>query len=91
MILEDTSERRMCVDNTTNNNMYYYSSIPLGCYVVRGDNVVLLGKLTAEQNDDSTEVSLEELEEIIMRQQSKQNEELMTSTKNWDFDRDLEA
>jgi hypothetical protein len=91
MILEDTSERRMCVDNTNNNNMYYYSSIPLGCYVVRGDNVVLLGKLTAEQNDDSTEVSLEELEEIIMRQQSKQNEELMTSTKNWDFDRDLEA
>ena len=78
MILEDTSERRMC----TVDGKIYYASVPLGLYVVRGDSMVLMGEI-----DDTCgvakEVSLEELEERI--EQAKK-EEL-----EWDFDTDLVA
>ena len=77
MILEDSSERRMCcVDGVS-----YYSDVPLGLYVVRGDSIVLMGELM--QDDSRTKrVTLEELEE-----HKKTAEEAL----EWDFDTDLVA
>lgn len=81
MVLEDTSERRMCTTGEQN----YHASIPLGLYVVRGDSMVLLGTLGDDSNNNSKEVSLEELEELS-RKSAPLSEPL-----EWDFDTDLVA
>jgi hypothetical protein len=64
---------------------YYYADIPLGLYIVRGENIVLLGRTTVNKSGGSA-VSLQELEDLVA---SKQCE--MISTADWDVDADLIA
>ena len=78
MILEDTSERRMC----NMDGISYYADVPLGLYVVRGDSMVLLGQV-GEEGQNCKEVTIEELEE---RMKTCDTGEL-----EWDFDTDLVA
>lgn len=78
MILEDTSERRMCnVDGTC-----YYADVPLGLYVVRGDSMVLLGQV-GEEGQSRKKVTVEELEERMKA--------CDCGALEWDFDTDLVA
>ncbi|TRY62610.1 hypothetical protein TCAL_08214 [Tigriopus californicus] len=53
-----------------------YGDIPRGVFVVRGENVVLLGEIDAEQEAQSPlkEVSLEEILEAQSRQQADKDE-----------------
>lgn len=83
MILDDTSERRMCcVDGQD-----YHADTPLGLYVVRGDSMVLMGEINEEGTaGTSKEISVEELEERLEAQAEKE-ERLVES--EWDFDTDL--
>lgn len=73
----------------------YQTDIELGLFVVRGDNVVLLGEVDddEEQNDDQMQfVTLEEFEQLegaeaTRKEESGDGEEAI----NWDFDMDLVA
>lgn len=59
----------------------FFSDVPLGVYVVRGDSMVLLGQVAPD--DGMKQVEPEELEEMIKK---SGKEEL-----SWDFDADLLA
>jgi len=76
MILQDAFERRIVVSK----GVAYYSDIPLGLYVVRGDSMVLTGLLNETQNV-MKEATIAELEEM------KDGEKPLV----WDFDTDLIA
>lgn len=79
MILEDTSERKMC----SVNGQDYHADTPLGLYVVKGDSLVLMGEIDDGISMTSKEVSIEELEE---RREQAEQEQLDLE---WDFDQDL--
>lgn len=73
LIVEDTIERVLFKDK--------YCDIPLGVFIVRGDNIVLLGELDAEKenNQNLKKVSPEELTELVAG--SQQSDKL-----KWDFE-----
>jgi U6 snRNA-associated Sm-like protein LSm1 len=59
LVIEDTSERLLMTG--------IYCDVPLGLYIVRGDNIVLLGELDAEKEEHEMplrRVDPEDLEEI---------------------------
>ena len=81
LVLEEAYERQICVDSETGSASYH--DIPLGIYVVRGDTVVLMGRVMEdEQQPRMKPVGLEELNQL----QESSNEPL-----EWDFDTDLIA
>jgi len=108
MVLQEASERRILVvqkENSDGNNseanneslstICYQTDIQLGLFIVRGDNVVLLGEVDddEEQNDGQIRfVSLEEFEQIE-EEEGKRKEESGGGDEdiNWDFDMDLVA
>lgn len=79
MVMEDTCERRMCFKD----QICYYSDVPLGLFVVRGDSMVLLGQVGEFCPQQLREVELGELVEMIS--------ESGTGALNWDVDADLQA
>lgn len=93
MILQNTLQRQyITVEFTT-----YYSDIPLGIYIVRGDSVVLMGQVSSQPNSMMKEVSREEF--LLLKEKSEERDsgEEEPATKNaagetqWDFDHDLVA
>jgi hypothetical protein len=78
--LEGALERRIVVDSAT--GVASYNDIPLGIYVVRGDTVVLMGRMVDGESQQMKEVPGEELE--VLAQTSEKPLE-------WDFDTDLIA
>mmetsp|Transcript_30494 Transcript_30494/g.57133 ORF Transcript_30494/g.57133 Transcript_30494/m.57133 type:complete len:219 (-) Transcript_30494:617-1273(-) len=78
MVLDEASERRI---HRSKAGVTYFADIPLGLYMVRGDSVVLLGQIGAD--DGMEQVELEELEEKIANEKEDELE--------WDFDKDLLA
>lgn len=95
MILNEAVERR-CYTSTKEKTTYY-SDIPLGVYVIRGDSMVLLGNIaddTGTNNNNNSsmmypmkELSLDELDEKMAQKQREGEEPPLT----WDFDTDLIA
>ena len=83
MILDETSERKMCIHN----GQHYHANQPLGLYIVRGDSLVLMGEISDGIQTTSKEVTVEELEELCLEQQAGDNEQEL----EWDFDNDLIA
>lgn len=81
MILDETSERKMCVCN----GQHYHANQPLGLYIVRGDSLVLMGEISDAIQTTSKEVTVEELEELACQQDDNEQE------LEWDFDNDLIA
>lgn len=95
MVLEDTSERRIIMSKKL------YADEPLGLYIVKGDNVVLLGEVgdEEEEGDEAAgaaggkggsarlkKVTLEELKEAEKVVDVEAEKKLKTC---WDFDLDL--
>lgn len=83
MVLLDAIERRIVTvkdDNGVARN--FYSDIPLGIYVVRGDSMVLAGEVHDNSAQLMQEVSLEELESLAVK---------ADAPLEWDFDGDLTA
>jgi U6 snRNA-associated Sm-like protein LSm1 len=78
MVLEETSERKV---HRHKDGTIYYSDMPMGVYVVRGDSLVLLGQVGPDEG--MKKVEAEELEEMI---EASKDENLV-----WDFDNDLLA
>jgi hypothetical protein len=51
MVLDNASERRF--HNQSNKNITYFTDVPLGMYIVRGDSVVLLGQVGSEEEEEN--------------------------------------
>jgi hypothetical protein len=79
MVIEATCERRICQAN----NVCYYTDIPLGLYMVRGDTMVLMGQVGKFLAQTMKKVDLSELLILIERHG--------TGELNWDVDMDLQA
>lgn len=108
MVLQGASERRILVvpngknesnssedNNISSATICYQTDIQLGLFIVRGDNVVLLGEVDdyEERNEGPIRVvSLEEFEQL-QEDEAKRKEESGGRDKaiNWDFDMDLVA
>merc|ERR1711879_534757 len=79
VVLENTTER-LFVGNA-------YGDIPLGLFIVRGDNIVLIGDLNTEKEKDQPlrEVSVEEILELYAKEQGKsgpEKEDVIRSIRN---------
>jgi len=79
--LQDAIERRTVMID----DVCYYTDIPLGLYMVRGDSMVLLGQVHDTDTDMMKQVSLAEFEELQTKQSSD------ADTVEWDVDNDLVA
>jgi len=92
MILQDAVERRFYTQRSKDKtSTTFYSDIPLGVYVIRGDSMVILGSVS--DHNVGQQVPLEELEKM-----QKQDTPTVDSTGattggplTWDFDTDLIA
>jgi U6 snRNA-associated Sm-like protein LSm1 len=82
LVLHDAVERRICY--YPSENTLYFTDVPLGLYVVRGDSMVLSGPLLTHPSQHQKEVSLEEYESLC-------KSELAQPPLKWDFDEDLTA
>eukprot|EP00934_Nitzschia_sp_Nitz4_P006980 Nitzschia sp. Nitz4//scaffold19_size178191//113387//114110//NITZ4_001991-RA/size178191-snap-gene-0.163-mRNA-1//-1//CDS//3329540723//6970//frame0 len=80
MMLEDAIERNM---HRSASGETCFADIPLGIYMVRGENIVLLGKVS-ETEPNMKKVTIAELKEMKKRDAASNKEEL-------DFDQDLLA
>ena len=99
MIMKDAVERRFYFAPTTEEGpkMTYFSDIPLGVYVIRGDAVVILGAMADDPRRNAAinlkQVTLEELGELQTANASKKPGEdaVENGPLTWDFDTDLIA
>eukprot|EP00584_Thalassiosira_punctigera_P015672 CAMPEP_0172552900 /NCGR_PEP_ID=MMETSP1067-20121228/47261_1 /TAXON_ID=265564 ORGANISM="Thalassiosira punctigera, Strain Tpunct2005C2" /NCGR_SAMPLE_ID=MMETSP1067 /ASSEMBLY_ACC=CAM_ASM_000444 /LENGTH=245 /DNA_ID=CAMNT_0013340973 /DNA_START=42 /DNA_END=779 /DNA_ORIENTATION=+ len=107
MVLQETSERRILVvpnekngsdaieDNKSPATICYQTDIELGLFIVRGDNVVLLGEVDNEEEHIDEKimfVSLEEFEQLEEEEHKRKEESgECDESINWDFDMDLVA
>lgn len=95
MVLQDAVERR--VYTSTKDKVTYYSDIPLGVYVIRGDSIVLLGNVsddnTNNQSSNNRTFPLKEvpLEELEVKVEEEKKEGTGEEPLKWDFDTDLIA
>ena len=78
MVLEEAFERKV---HKGKDGKIYFSDIPMGVYVVRGDAIVLLGQIAPD--DGMTKMEPAEMEEMIEKEKKDSLE--------WDFDKDLQA
>ena len=78
MVLEEASERKV---HNGKDGSIFYSDVPMGVYIVRGDSIVLLGQISPD--DGMKKVEPAEMEEMV---KNAEKEEL-----EWDFDKDLQA
>ncbi|KAL7534588.1 hypothetical protein ACHAXR_005972 [Thalassiosira sp. AJA248-18] len=106
MVMMDTCERRILVvprekkskdgdDPSAPKTICYQTDIHLGLFIVRGDNVVLLGEVEDDEERNGGQiqfVSLEDFEQLE-DEEAKRKEESGEENKdiNWDFDMDLVA
>lgn len=79
MILDDASERQVY---RSADGEIYYSDIPLGIYIVRGESLVLLGQVSPD--DGMTKLEPKELEE-------RKRKDVADKELSWEFDQDLLA
>jgi len=78
LVLAESTERK--VHGHKDGNVYF-SDVPMGVYIVRGDSIVLLGQVAPA--DGMTKVEPAELDKMI-----KESGEAVLE---WDFDKDLQA
>ncbi|CAB9502461.1 U6 snRNA-associated Sm-like protein LSm1 [Seminavis robusta] len=98
MVLKDAVERRFHTPADNKEGLTFYSDIPLGVYVIRGDSVVILGTIhdMPINNHTMKQVTLEELGEMQAKDNNNNsnnnnNNEESTGPLTWDFDADLIA
>ncbi len=86
MVVEGAVERRFCWSKGV------FADVPMGTYIVRGDNVVLLGEVIQhEPTEGLKQVSEVKLEEAMnaLNDSERENEEKVKAS--WDFDLDLQG
>lgn len=102
MVLQETSERRILVVPKENSDRHssdddktsspaticYQTDIQLGLFIVRGDNVVLLGEVEDADDCHDGSVQFVSLEDFETLQEAAGERALSV---DWDFDMDLVA
>lgn len=78
LVLADSTERKV---HRHKDGTVYFSDVPMGVYIVRGDSIVLLGQVAPD--DGMKKVEPAELEEMTKGSDHAALE--------WDFDKDLQA
>lgn len=110
MVLDEASERRFHSSDSNDNDEHqqpkvtYFTDIPLGLYIVRGDSVVLLGQINPEEEDETIQqgtVIMKKLDEEAFEamvqgddegdEDESADEAAKGSHLEWDFDKDLLA
>ena len=89
LILTDAYERRIVRTKTSGDGAYYYADVPLGMYVVRGDSMVLTGKLPADPASEEIATGMKRVSLVELNALEKQEE--IEAPLEWDFDTDLTA
>lgn len=85
----DTVERRIVRlrdQQGTNALQCFYSDLPLGTFLVRGDSMVLMGAVDDDDDDDASWLS-----PVASAQEFSKLQEKGEATIEWDFDGDLIA
>mmetsp|Transcript_16725 Transcript_16725/g.38359 ORF Transcript_16725/g.38359 Transcript_16725/m.38359 type:complete len:262 (+) Transcript_16725:246-1031(+) len=108
MVLDEASERRFHSNDDENDDdpnkpkITYFTDVPLGMYIVRGDSVVLLGQIGSEGEETTEQGRLimkrldeEEFEAIVEGDEAEEVEDEDADAEGeqleWDFDKDLLA
>jgi hypothetical protein len=104
MVLDNASERRF--HSNDEKKVTYFTDVPLGMYIVRGDSIVLLGQVGSEEEeeaaDNSSIVTMEKLDneafkDLVTASETasgagdEASEAEASKELEWDFDRDLLA
>ena len=98
MVLDGASERTFhSSEKTDEPTVTYYTDVPLGMYIVRGDSIVLLGQIDDYEEESSSnsvvimkKVDNEAFEDLIAQGAEETGDE-EGSQLEWDFDKDLLA
>jgi small nuclear ribonucleoprotein (snRNP)-like protein len=93
MVLSAAVERRICYHPL--DRILYYTDVPLGLYVVRGDSTVLSGPLSPDHDDpmnsnNNNQLSHSKCVSLAEYEMLCQNNKAQPPLK-WDFDEDLTA
>ena len=75
LILEDTHERVLLPGK--------YSDVPVGLYIVRGDTIVLMGEVDADEDVEAANMNLERVDPEVMYETG---EEPLDGKLSWDFE-----
>ncbi|KAF0694263.1 Aste57867_14858 [Aphanomyces stellatus] len=78
IVLEDTCERH--VVGTT------YCDIPLGLYIIRGENIVLMGELDQEKEAADENLTRKSPEEVLTAEMEQMEQGQPTVRDAWNFD-----
>ena len=104
MVLDVASERRFhSSEKTDEPTVTYYTDVPLGMYIVRGDSIVLLGQVGSEDEEEAqvagvSIVTMKKLEndafeELVAAEEGQEEtgDDEASKSLEWDFDKDLLA
>ena len=112
MVLDGASERRFHSSDEKKEGanekcVTYYTDVPLGMYIVRGDSIVLLGQVGSEEEEEASAsgaaqaiVTMKKLDNEAFQQAVESSEEPednadeegeASKSLEWDFDKDLLA
>ncbi|KAG9411949.1 SM-like, degradation of cytoplasmic mRNAs and positively regulates transcription initiation [Aphanomyces cochlioides] len=78
IVLEETCERHV-VGNT-------YCDIPLGLYIIRGENIVLMGELDQAKEAADENLVRKSAEEVLTAEMEQQEQGQATVRDAWNFD-----
>ncbi|CAK4703129.1 unnamed protein product [Aphanomyces euteiches] len=78
IVLEETCERHV-VGNT-------YCDIPLGLYIIRGENIVLMGELDQAKEAADENLVRKTAEEVLTAEMEQQEQGQATVRDAWNFD-----
>ncbi|KAH9140080.1 hypothetical protein AeRB84_015687 [Aphanomyces euteiches] len=78
IVLEETCERHV-VGNT-------YCDIPLGLYIIRGENIVLMGELDQAKEAADENLVRKTAEEVLTAEMEQQEQGQATVRDTWNFD-----
>lgn len=99
LVLDEASERRFHSNDEKDGQktVTYYTDVPLGMYIVRGDSIVLLGQVDEDEEESlgnsvviMKKVDNEAFEDLIAQGTEETGDE-EGSQLEWDFDKDLLA
>eukprot|EP00531_Pseudo-nitzschia_arenysensis_P008176 CAMPEP_0116139534 /NCGR_PEP_ID=MMETSP0329-20121206/13364_1 /TAXON_ID=697910 /ORGANISM="Pseudo-nitzschia arenysensis, Strain B593" /LENGTH=233 /DNA_ID=CAMNT_0003634585 /DNA_START=204 /DNA_END=905 /DNA_ORIENTATION=- len=106
LVLDGASERSFHSNDEKDGDkiVTYYTDVPLGMYIVRGDSIVLLGQVGSEEEEEDIaatqsivvmkKVENEAFENLVAAAEETEDagdEEGSKSQLEWDFDKDLLA
>ncbi|EQC32112.1 hypothetical protein SDRG_10308 [Saprolegnia diclina VS20] len=78
IVLQDTCERHV-VGNT-------YCDIPLGLYIIRGENIVIMGELDQEKEASQVNLIKKTPEEVLAAEADLHDTGAVTVRGTWNFD-----